>query len=613
MNKISWPADARSIDVSQFDIENYVAKTSKVKDFVDGSKTIVAAPKGYGKTLLLKYIFHSVTENHSGYISIPNNQPIDSFQYEISLDVKKITHLSQSRSWETLWLTSIGLSVILNYGYESNDAELLSALLEKLEPKRAKLSSLVAIVEIVLEAVDSGISLRSFRKAEYNPTSILTMLLSTSLSNLLSSIASLGDTIYQLSIGVEKTTFVFIDQIDQAIRGYPLEVWQASQVGFVGAVYRLFLSNKHIKIYGSIRKEAWDSRKDELASQFQDCVVELTYTFEEMRRIFEKGIEAYETASTVTSPGLFKDDPISSFLGVSEYVNQWSGTTEDPFEYMFRHTLRRPRDIILMGEKIHQLSAEGNLNIESFASAVNDIPGEEINSQYFNETQRFTHNIGKVDYDKLFNRIHKNVFTKSELVEICSVYNRDIECIVKTGRGDCRDCLGANHIFCDLYRVGLLGVIDRDVKNDAATHQHFELAGRVRSKHLPDSEYYLIHPALEYCIKNIHGNKFYTPVRGILIGYKEFWPEKYDTLMLINNLESCLKSSGLNINNPLLQDVESLAKAIISENFEERGFEERVATLRSEISSDGLLSASNFLNNMINCVDSVSKYSQWLA
>ena len=73
-----WIIDARELDINQPVEREQILSTPAIEDFLDfdnKNKTVVAAPKGYGKTLLIKYKRHSYEDR--GYLLIPQNTMVD--------------------------------------------------------------------------------------------------------------------------------------------------------------------------------------------------------------------------------------------------------------------------------------------------------------------------------------------------------------------------------------------------------------------------------------------------------------------------------------------------------------------------------------------------------
>lgn len=107
------------------------------------------------------------------------------------------------------------------------------------------------------------------------------------------------------------------------------------------------------------------------------------------------------------------------------------------------------------------------------------------------------------DFDKLFNLIHLNILTKREIRKICGVFNGiDPE---RCENGDCRECR-KTHVFCTLYKIGLLGIVWKNPVTGDEVQKFLPSWSAILepdiSGELDNSEFYLIHPALNSLIYN---------------------------------------------------------------------------------------------------------------
>lgn len=604
-----WTADAANINVSALDLEKYIAITSRIDEFISSNKYIVAAPKGYGKTLLIKYrrlCNYDRYEDQDSLI-IPSNTEIDSFDNSIPFDTNFLGYLENQVEWENLWQISIGLSIILHYVIKIKDTEFIFAFLERFKGKNNRLSSLVGVSEKIASKLNEKQPIPTFLKIQANPSSLLASLLTLSLSDLRSSTGHSLDAVHQWCLAIDRPVFLYVDQIDQGVREFPLKLWKNAQNGIVGAIFKLHNSNKHIKVYSSIRSEAWESCEGELYSQYQDHVCTLDYKDGDLKRIFEHAVKAYETKRFAHSDNLFNQNPTRAFIGLDKVKNNWGGEDEDVFNYMLRHSLRRPRDLILLGGGVHQLYMESRLTEEEFCSLVNRIPGEEIGKQYLLETVRFSKSLGNVNLQRFFTLTHKNIFTLEEMIEICSKYNSDIECAAKLGNGirteACSKCKAANHIFCDLYRIGLLGIVkNEEIKTDKSRYQYFKTPGHIRSEHLPSSQFYLLHPAMDHYIKEEQSNNLFSPVRGIILGHGRKWIDKYDALILVAKLDELFRTCGMAVPQHILDAQRKLADELINNKgnnaIDPVPCKNTIDELKHLVTSDGLLSATQFVTNI---------------
>jgi hypothetical protein len=617
-NKVEdyWIADAANIDTSSFDIERYITTTPLIDEFVASNKFIVAAPKGYGKTLLLKYkrLHNHDRFNDQSPITVPSNTEIDTLDNPIPFDDGYLSYLKDAAEWETLWQVAIGLSVILHYsiGKKEEGAEFISDFLDDFE-KNNKLSNLVGLTSKIASKIDKKASVGTHLKTQANPSSLLAALLTSPLSDLRASIGQARTCITQWCLSIDRTMLLYVDKIDEGVRDYPLDLWRNAQNGVVGAIFRLHNANRHIKIYSTIRIEAWECSENELHAQYDDHVCVLSYTHNDLLQIFQRAVRVYESKKTVRTADAFNRDPIHAFVGVEHIDNTWANQSEDVFPYMLRHSLQRPRDLILLGKGVHELFRDNRRTEREFCKLVNRIPGVEVRQQYFPETFRFSASLRNVNLQRFFSITNKNIFSLPELVDICARYNGDVKCKARTSPKNhtehCRDCLSANHIFCDLYRIGLLGIIKCDeVKHDKSKYQSFLSPGHVRSEHLPDSSCYLLHPAMDYYIKEEQANNLFSPTKGIIVGQGKEWLPQYDALLLLDRIYELFRTSGIPVSEQITKACDEVygdlvprpvGTAIVAQDDRSK----KIRKLRELVSSDGLLSATNFVSEIFGVLE----------
>lgn len=607
-----WFVDASSIDVSNFDFEKYIAKTTRVSDFLDLSKYVIVGPKGYGKTLLLKYLYHKIGEKFHGQsiVSIPSNTCIDSFEYRIPYEGKLIDVLSNIDIWQDLWQISLGTSIIINYSIATQDYDFLSEFKKSWIENNVKFTNIISLIEKVEIKIKNKESVPGYVKIQANPSSLLGNILSLSIGNIQSSITTAVDKTYQWSLSVDRPVNVFIDQIDQGISEFPIEVWQCAQNGLVGAIFKL-ITSRHVRIYASIRKEAWDSCQDELHGQYYDIVSELTYNEKDLKDIFEHAVKTYESADTVKKPEKYELSPIEAFTGLKTVKNVWSDVGENSFTYMLRHTLRRPRDLIMFGKEISRLSRDNDLSEENFRESVNRIPGEEIQKQYLKEVARFTHCLQYTNIERFFSNVKRNILTKNEIIEICGKYNNHLcVCIAKNG-GQCKDCKESSHMFCDLYRIGLVGIVGmKETKENEFNLQHFESTGKIGAIFLPRSNYYILHPALDHFIKEILEHRDYSPVKGAIVGHNEKWTDKHKALVCLSDIEKIITTHESYIGfDEIVNSYKQLNKTLTS-NSDKNVMLSCISKFKDSVTSEGLIAASTFSVNIINSVDKLFRLVQ---
>ena len=149
-----------------------------------------------------------------------------------------------------------------------------------------------------------------------------------------------------------------------------------------------------------------------------------------------------------------------------------------------------------------------------------------------------------------FSLIPQNILCIDMMKDICREYNKMSSCKDR----NCKTC-DAEHVFCDLYNTGFLGIIKDDVKKDTPQNvkvQKFLGPYELRSYDkggLPQSEnFYIIHPCLEDCIKDIRYRKTgesYDLVKNVLIGHNYNWHEKYTYFVYIHDYLNEIHDSAI--------------------------------------------------------------------
>ncbi len=486
----AWMTDGSYIrKIGDWDDKTFVSNFS-IESFLDterDAKYFVIATKGFGKTFLIRYKRILYQRMYKDWNFIPEDSLVDKSTPSIDFKNKK-NLFKKEETWRDIWLLSILLSTLKNmrkYPNPSNSEEI------------SEIDSL-SIVSRLLQGheeipVDYLATIINKYHEDLSP-------LKEELNNLLAVIR--GRKI--------STTIIFIDGVDEIFK--PPEkykykysktgvrsndIWYFSQIGLMKAVRTLSDINIHIKIFSSIRKEAYLKMKesDEMSLQLKGNVLDLKYSKKELEDMFIKNIKVTDSHS-LFDPELLDSDPIHSFLGLKTITHSRTGETEDIFDYIHRHTLKRPRDIMSMGYELSQLSDK---NEENIARAIEDV-ARYIASQYITEVRPHI-DFSKDEFDKLFDLINTRIIYKKDLKKICSKFNSQVSCEAKR----CSDCEKI-HVFGNLYKIGLLGVIEKDNIIDKYLQKFVQLGEMTFDNPkcvLPQSEFYFIHPILTtYISKN---------------------------------------------------------------------------------------------------------------
>ena len=166
-------------------------------------------------------------------------------------------------------------------------------------------------------------------------------------------------------------------------------VWYFSQMGLVEVAYQLRRISHQVKVFVAIRKEAFAKLEDttSMAQQYRGSTVDIAYSPASLREIFLNNIRR-ESSRNLVHPSRLKTNPLEAFLGRTTVTHDHSGESEDVFEYVCRHTLRRPRDFMTIGRKLSELSPEERRQEQLARKAIHEA-ATAIAHEYINEIQPY--------------------------------------------------------------------------------------------------------------------------------------------------------------------------------------------------------------------------------
>jgi hypothetical protein len=209
-------------------------------------------------------------------------------------------------------------------------------------------------------------------------------------------------------------------------------------------------------------------------------------------------------------PERWRADPLEAFLGRTAVTDPYTREGEDAFAYICRHTLLRPRDLMTMGERLAALRPDERRNEHRMKEVVYQASAE-IAHEYLAE---IAPHVGGLDLEALLRRIPGHVLTRAEVERLFR------EHAAATG-GD------AKHVFCALFRVGLLGHVHHDrVRGEWV--QRFLRPGEATLEPdgvLPRATHYLLHPVLSDVIGRLNPEYLERVDRVNIAGYGRPWRE----------------------------------------------------------------------------------------
>lgn len=315
-------------------------------------------------------------------------------------------------------------------------------------------------------------------------------------------------------------TYVFIDNQDDFFEESPA-FWIASAIALLRASALIRTATNHrVRVVMTLRPEVLtEFEKFEAAAAFGASVFKTRWSDVELMRVFANRIR-HLREDLLLAPQLAAESPLVALLGEDLMVlGEGKGVVirnvvvetdpglplyESAERYFLRHTLRRPRDIILMGNEIlsRLQSHAAGARLKGIQTAVVQAASA-IGMAYIHEVERLwpwqdNKQTSLLTFIQQF--VPRNILTFIEAMELREKFARVV--------GQPSEAV---HPFSVLASLGLAGYPVWQV--DSVTIQHFEVAGQRSLEQIPDAaSHILIHPVL-------YGARFHVePVRGVIVG-----------------------------------------------------------------------------------------------
>ena len=330
-----------------------------------------------------------------------------------------------------------------------------------------------------------------------NPCDIFTELVSDSnISKKFEEIKSAFIPLGQVFTGsVTSGVYVFIDRLDQAISETQREFWIELQLGLLEAAWE-FGRRKHVKVFCSIRQEAYSNYESSDGNATSGNVTVIEYSDEDLVAMMNKSSLCYDGKK------------LSEALGKSKFRHPKTGIYENVDHYIIRHTMRRPRDFVSI---IKRLDRKSQFDTDKFRETVNRVASKDIARNLFEENNVFLNCIKeKSDREHFLSLIPHNVLNRELLLGVCCSFNGNgLDC----AKNGCHYNENCKHPFSELFNLGLLGYIDKDnVQRKKKSKQIFNKLENITifDKNLipENSSYYLIHPCLNDYIKSLRPSQY---------------------------------------------------------------------------------------------------------
>src|SRR5262245_6586768 len=490
----AWTVDADDIRVAEDFDESLLHRTPEIESFLNldrDDKFIVVATKGFGKTLLLKA--KRVLYQRDGRATcLPVGNLLDKPIGDKVFGKEALAFLAASPlPWSKLWLTSVAVATLKHLGK-----------LDGLTVNR-RLAGLIG---------DDGLR---------GVIDHLVRLLDLSPSDLQRCATDVDGHLVPRLRAVSSPIAIFIDGVDEyfhkhieSLPSHPSvtgqlspNIWYFAQLGLVQVAYELRRINHHLKVFAAIRKEAFARLHTTVMSQqYQGSAIDIVYPIESLRGIFVNNVRL-EKSDRMVLPGRLRHDPVDAFLGRKKVLHIYTGEHEDAFGYVGRNTLLRPRDLMTIGQRLTALRPEERRNENRLKEAVSRA-ATEIAHEYLREIAPY---LGDLDLERCLRRLPGPILTRDQIEALFREQNAD----------------GAleQHVFCALYRVGLLGYLHHDwVRGEWV--QRFLRPGEGTLEPdgvLPQATHYFVHPVLSDVIGRLNPAYLQHVDRMNIVGYGRPW------------------------------------------------------------------------------------------
>lgn len=496
-NDLAWTNDV---------VDEFFIQTDAIRDFLTRTPTrpFIAGPKGSGKSLLLfKRLLHAKTQ--PGVIVLPHH-PVKAYSPALDFSTAPFWHLFKDDKpvmhlWGSLWSWALCRTIIAGwYEHERmthHDKTLRMATMAELMVDRRH--DPFELVFDYLHEVDTGLNRRRGRA-------------------LVPDVSVLRNFIVR-NADEYPPTYVFIDNHDDAFEEQP-QYWIASAYGAFLAIEELHaLTNRRLHCMLTLRPEViWRLRESQHFPKWSRDIFQITWEDHELMALFRKRA-SYLHRSLLARPDLAQSDPMHAFFG-DELVDPATGKvtirtvnleTDEPIHervesYLLRHTLRRPRDLIVVGNEILEKVRTPIVAGESRARRIRDgvnAASRVIRDGYLAECEsRWPWHGDDASLKSFIKRyIRYNIIPQTEHARI----NREFA-----------ERIGQDPAVTDplsaLVTFGLLGFPVPDANQPVAV-QRFLRPDESTSAQIPlSADYYLVHPVL-------YGDPFHIqPVKGQAVG-----------------------------------------------------------------------------------------------
>jgi hypothetical protein len=473
-------------------------QTAATREFLNESdrRFFICGLKGIGKTLLLQKKSVKMRNDQPGLVLLPATQPIEKLTPLFhSMSDQDVKELSAQTGWYRVWLFALSLSIVRRL----IDAGVLSH-------------------DVISTAVTSTFPLHT-AAVSYHIDHLLRLgqhdrrrLIETESETLLAHVRS-----------VHTGVAVFVDAIEDCVYSHmgpdlaryenrsktnlgilAASVWRAAQVGFVRAAVTLHESNRHVKVFGALRREAFESDIVPDRQNLEPYLLNLEYSREDLRGIFRTKLAALRKESPHFFTNPHDEDVTRAFFGYATLIHptvsmpNLQALEEPVLDYIIRHSRGRPRELDLVGESL-QYGAERPRTPDAVRRSV-----REKSKSWLGWARSEMIPYWREDYDRFLNALPSNVLSKEALHAAM-----DETGLARTSPEALRD----------LFELGLLGCVVPDDQTGALTQRFRQNDPElpVTAELFDASSYYVVHPCVNLATRALKAR--YEPDPNNVVGH----------------------------------------------------------------------------------------------
>lgn len=274
---------------------------------------------------------------------------------------------------------------------------------------------------------------------------------------------------------------------------YP-DHWIDFNIGFIDALRRIQQKNGNIRIFGCLRVEALNAGITPLMAQYEDMIIRLSYSHDELREIFIQNIllmSDHSEDKELLVDQTITDYPIKNFLGIDKALHVPTGQIEDIFDAILRHTRNTPRDIVRLGKALAEIPLNlrkkcSTSDLDCIRTTINELATIFLNQQRDESIPIWQEAVLQRMDAFCTNLIHRTAL-------------RQLSPLTARKNGGCP--------FDFLYTQGIVGWLGRGTAGNKERINFLD-GQKISAKEefLPESKWYALHPIAYGRLRSFHGD-----------------------------------------------------------------------------------------------------------